>query len=131
MLGTQDFFYEPIVGLSRSPVGFATGVFKVGAGSKHRTAVAALVSTARNFWLSVCPRVSFLFFVAAGFGRFVVRFVYEAFVAFRVLDSILPKYVVVACGSQPMQTKMEVPRTVERVAALAFDRRSEWEVRPP
>lgn len=29
----QDFFYEPIVGLSRSPVGFATGVFKVSTGS--------------------------------------------------------------------------------------------------
>lgn len=48
----QDFFYEPIVGLSRSPFGFATGLFKVIDGgvtdSKHSMPQMVCGSVARR-----------------------------------------------------------------------------------
>ncbi|CAM9933519.1 unnamed protein product [Scytosiphon promiscuus] len=50
--GVKDFFYEPIAGLSRSPFGFATGVFK-GTSSLVRRTLYSFTDTADRIVSSV------------------------------------------------------------------------------
>lgn len=111
----QDFFYEPIVGLSRSPVGFATGVFKVGEAPPTPAVFCTSSVTLRNSCRSVWASLLVLFWdfpFSAGYCSRRGRVLYLVVVCCSGRG--------IACGRH--RCSPNNPRDC-RESALAFDRR--------